>query len=142
MIDYLEDLLEEEAAVELTGQPLVPVGKRKVSRWEEEEDFLRRGRDLDGEIPAEEKEPREGNGPTRPGRPSWVEETLPRRSGSAQLLSALVRAGQMAGGIRWGKLMTVTLTGENPRSGQMDLAAMDRAVQRDARRYDGGFPLY
>ena len=58
MIDYLEDLLEEEAAVELTGRPLVPVGRRKVPLWEEEEVSLRRGQDLAGELPAEEGEPR------------------------------------------------------------------------------------
>ena len=35
MIDYLEDLLEEEGAVELTGRPLFPVGRRTVPLWEE-----------------------------------------------------------------------------------------------------------
>lgn len=41
-----------------------------------------------------------------------------------------------------GSPLTVTLTGETPQGGSLDLAKLDRAVQRDARRYDGGFPLY
>ena len=38
--------------------------------------------------------------------------------------------------------MTVTLVEGSSRAEHLDLETLDRAVQRDARRYDGGFSLY
>ena len=143
MIDYLEDLLEEDLAVELTGDPLTPVGRRKVPLFEEDESLLRDmtspGNDQDGGTAAANEDASSG----RAGSPSWVEEAADQRPGAVRLLAMLSRAAQAAGRVQQqGKPVTVTLTGENTRSGQMDLEAVDRAVQRDARRYDGGFPLY
>lgn len=142
MIDYLEDLVGEETAVELTGRPLATVGRRKVPLWEEDEPF-RAGQSPLGTTPPDgvvlqgKEQTRE---PT--GRPSWVEETELPRTGAAELLTALTRTAQAAGVVRQQAPLTVTLTGESPQTGNLDLHAIDRAVQRDARRYDGGFPLY
>ena len=143
MIDYLEDLLEEEAAVELTGRPLVPVGRRKIPLWEEEEASLPMGRELTGDSPANGADLPEKGGLTGSGRPSWAEEAAGSLSGAVHLLTGLRRAAWTAGAVRQqGKPLTVTLAGENARSGELDLHTIDRAVRRDARRYDGGFPLY
>ncbi|MBR5791661.1 MAG: hypothetical protein IKY34_00935 [Ruminiclostridium sp.] len=142
MIDYLEDLLEEEGAVELTGRPLLPVGRRTASLWEEELS-LRSGPSSRKGTPAEGAVGQGRDRLTDAGRPSWAEEAVPLRSAGVRLLEDLRRAELAAGAIRQqAKPLTVPLTGERPQAGSLDLQAMDRAVQRDARRYDGGFSLY
>ncbi|MBP3318614.1 MAG: hypothetical protein J6K94_01285 [Ruminiclostridium sp.] len=143
MIDYLEDLLEEETAVELPGDLVVPGGPRSGPSWEEDEAPLRTGRSLKGDAPEEEIVLQEGEPLASADRPSWVEGTELPRTGAAELLTALTRTARTAGMVRQqGSPLTVTLTGETPQGGSLDLATLDRAVQRDARRYDGGFPLY
>ena len=144
MIDYLEDLLEEEAAVELTGRHLVPVGRKKDPSWEEDEPSLWAGQvrekaSVGDVVPAREERGRVAES----GRPSWAEAGLYSDSGAVRLLGMLNRAVQAVGMVRGpGKTLTVTLPRENTRAGSLDLETIDRAVQRDARRYDGGFPLY
>lgn len=129
MIDYLEDLLEEEGAVELAGRPLLPVGRRKGPLWEEEESSLRENRGLAGEDFSD--------------RSFWGEEGMTVPSGAVRLLEELRRAELAAGAIRHqGNPVTVTLPEEGIPRGGLDLERIDRAVQRDARRYDGGFSLY
>ena len=143
MIDYLEDLLEEETAVELTGRPLVPVGRRKIPLREEDETPLRAGKHLDGDGPAEKGGSQEGEPLMKAGRPFWAEEAGESRFGAVRLLRQLSRGVQAAGAVRQqGRSMTVTLAEEAPQAGSLDLETIDRAVQRDARRYDGGFSLY
>ena len=143
MIDYLEDLLEEEAAVELTGRPLVPVGRRKVPFREEDEGSLRQGKEPEGEGFAGKNLLHDGIRLTEAGRPSWAEAGLHSDSGAVRLLGMLNQAAQAAGMVHGpGKSLTVTLPRETARAGGLDLETLDRAVQRDARRYDGGFPLY
>ena len=142
MIDYLEDLLEEKGAVELTGRPLLPVGRRKVPLWEEETP-LRMGQRLEDGSPPEESEIREEKQWARDGSPSWTEAAVPPRSAGVRLLDGLRRAEFAAGAIRHqGNPVTVTLPEEGFPGKGLDLECIDRAVQRDARRYDGGFPLY
>lgn len=143
MIDYLEDLLEEEGAVELTGRPLLPVGRRTVPLWEEEEVSLRSGPSSKKGTPAEGAVGQGKDQRTDAGRPSWAEEAVPLRSAGVRLLDGLRRAGRAAGAIRYrGSPVTVALPEEGFPGTGVDLECIDRAVQRDARRYDGGFFLY
>ncbi|MBR5534528.1 MAG: hypothetical protein IKU62_06750 [Ruminiclostridium sp.] len=142
MIDYLEELLEEEGAVDLTGRPLVPVGRRKDLPWEDQVAQERTGPKEEAVEGAGAAERLDGS-LARAGIPSWAEETLRSQSGGIRLLDQLTQKTYTAGMIRQqGKPLTVTLPGESPQGGGMDLVAVDRAVQRDARRYDGGFSLY
>ena len=142
MIDYLEDLLEEEGAVELTGRPLFPVGRRTVPLWEEEVS-LRSGPSSKKGTPAEGAVGQGRDQRTDAGRPSWAEEAVPLRSAGVRLLEGLRRAELAAGAIRHqGGPVTVTLPEEGIPGKGLDLERIDRAVQRDARRYDGGFFLY
>lgn len=143
MIDYLEDLLEEEAAVELNGVLLTPVGRRKVPPWQEEGPAVGTRQEESGRDPVEKGGGHGEEEAGRGGSPSWAEGQTNRRTTGAALLSALTRTALAAGQIRQqGRPLAVTLAGEVPRAVGPDLEAMDRAVQRDARRYDGGFPLY
>lgn len=143
MIDYLEDLLEEETAVELTGRPLVPVGRRKVPFREEDEGSLRHGKEPEGEGFAGKNLLQEGIRLTEAGRPSWGEDGGRDTAGAVRLLGMFNQAARAAGMVRYPeKTLTVTLPRETDRAVGLDLETIDRAVQRDARRYDGGFPLY
>ena len=144
MIDYLEDLLEEETAVELTGALLAPVGRRTLPFWEEEEPPARERQRAEGGDVAEDPLPaREEEETRRAGRFSWAEGLEPARTGAAGLLTALTRTAWAAGVVRQqGRVLGTELPGEVPGPKGLDLETMDRAVQRDARRYDGGFPLY
>ena len=89
MIDYLEDLLEEEGAVELTGRPLFPVGRRTVPLWEEEEVSLRSGPSSKKGTPAEGAVGQGRDQRIDAGRPSWDEEAVPLRSAGVRLLEGL-----------------------------------------------------
>ena len=66
------------------------------------------------------------------------------RSDEIPLLAAVRRAERTASFVqRSGRNLTVTLpetVGEN--GGGLSVEELDRAVERDARRYDGGFSLY
>ena len=95
------------------------------------------------DVPAGGGKLQEGARLAEAGRRSWVEEGGGPRSGAVRLLDGLRRAELAAGAIRQqGRPLAVTLSGEPLQTGKTDLHAIDRAVQRDARRYDGGFPLY
>ena len=142
MIDYLEDLLEEEETVELAVGSLTQVGRRNVLGWEEETPTRKREGFREEAYP-ERMVFREGEKMAGVEGFSWPEVAPKGPSGAVRLLDELSRAGQAAGAVRQqAKPLTVTLTGERPQAGTLDLQALDRAVQRDARRYDGGFPLY
>ncbi len=68
---------------------------------------------------------------------------LPRGQGVGELSHRLARTAQA---VRWlaggGTAGTVPLPSSVPGERGTDWAALDRAVERDARRYDRGFPLY
>lgn len=157
MIDYLEELLEEEAAADLEGNPLTVVGYKRgrPPTGEEETD----GEDDPGRLPApaetagqqarllEEMETAE-----REARLLEEAENAPegarieaqgQPAGAAGLIRQLRRTRRAARLALPGQTsVTVTVPGEGSSPGSLDLLALDRAVQRDARRYDGGFPLY
>ena len=68
---------------------------------------------------------------------------LPRGQGVGELSHRLARTAQA---VRWlaggGTAGTVPLPSPVPGERGTDWSALDRAVERDARRYDRGFPLY
>ena len=68
---------------------------------------------------------------------------LPRGQGVGELSHRLARTAQA---VRWlaggGTGGTAPLPSPAPGERGTDWAALDRAVERDARRYDRGFPLY
>lgn len=157
MIDYLEELLEEEAAADLEGNPLTVVGYKRgrPPTGEEETD----GEDDPDRLSA----PPETAGrearllealETAAGEVRQLEEaegalegarigTQGQRTGAAGLIGQLSRTRRAARLAAPGQTsVTVTVPGEGSRPSTADLLALDRAVQRDARRYDGGFPLY
>lgn len=61
----------------------------------------------------------------------------------AWLYQQLTRGRRLLGMVERGPgQMTLTLTGEQPAAPPLSLPRLDRAFQRDARRYDSGFSLY
>ncbi|MGM9579289.1 MAG: hypothetical protein ACI3VS_07890 [Evtepia sp.] len=157
MIDYLEELLEEEAAADLEGNPLTVVGYKRgrpptgeeETDGEDDPDRLSAPSETAGqearllkerETAAQEvrllEEGESGSEETRI-------EARGQQTGAADLMGQLNRtrwAAQLA--LPGQTSVTVTVPGEGSSPGNLDLLALDRAVQRDARRYDGGFPLY
>lgn len=164
MIDYLEELLEEETAVSLTERPL--------GGWEE---FPQE--ETETAVPPDQQKPwgpalpPEPEAPAEPGREGttlpygerrgqsfpweaqmtrsrntlrWQDSAGARRAGGENLAQALRRAQRTArAAAQERRALRVLLPegNEAPRP-MMDVQELDRAVQRDARRYDGGFPLY
>lgn len=75
---------------------------------------------------------------------NWLEETAAvlRESASGGVLYQKLRQAQTAAEYRPNRT-SVALLPEEERNGSVQgLAELDRAFQRDARRYDGGFELY
>ena len=79
------------------------------------------------------------------GAVSWPEGTgavfLGRRSAGGGLYRRL-RQAQTAAEYRLSRTGAVLLPAEGRNGSVQGLAELDRAFQRDARRYDGGFELY
>lgn len=143
MIDYLSPLLEEEPNLDWQEPVWVPAANREdpgepdrsvppaagvenLSRTTS----LSQARDLDGETAPELSL-------------SWVEPLEGRTVGSAVLAQRLRRTNRVSRLARGGgSTVTVTLPDRSSPAPALDLLALDRAVQRDARRYDGGFTLY
>lgn len=73
--------------------------------------------------------------------PAWVRQTQAGRAeGSA--LSGLLRQVEQAEYRKAPAVQTVLVREESPAGRTPDLESLDRRVQRDARRYDGGLSLY
>ena len=99
-----------------------------------------------GEIPAEEREEAPLAGGVISGLRPGTEGAYTSRRGAAEgpqaVYRRLVRSEQAAGAVQApGRRLTVSLP-EVPAPAGWDPQALDRAVERDARRYDGGFWLY
>ena len=160
MIDYLEQVLEGEEDETLWQEKrrvaVAPPGKESA---QEAPAVMRSavradGPEESGPVPAAEG-PEEEFGlmpetewtgdPEDRGDP-W-EDWLPRTDGTGETAGALLgdlrRARRGSRAARSGqRVMTVTWpVTENAPAG-LDAEALDLAVQRDARRYDGGFALY
>lgn len=160
MIDYLELLLgeEREDGLSLFGRQVVLEQNRAVRSgdWAAEE-ARREGVET---LPQEEgtggllwRAEAAGEGPsvadalavaegTAEGA-VWLAERAEQGARGSALYEALRRADRVAQPATGGRdTVTVTLPGETAGRQTADWSALDRAVQRDARRYDGGFPLY
>ena len=132
MIDYLEDLLAEEPGLDWKEAALPLAAGREEGLWEEEAAPGRAEQEENGE-----------EGQNVPLSVGWEEGPAAVRSGAATLLRLLTQGTRAVEGLRQrGNPMTVTLVEGSSRAEHLDLETLDRAVQRDARRYDGGFFLY
>lgn len=161
MIDYLEALLEEDREEE-EGKPLYLPRQRTLRRRkgqtedtfvrppEQRADFEEPFREERGEdaspLPGEEPLREEGEEPDTASvsvsfRP--LSGTEQAGTGTPALYEAMIRARRGArASVGTANTLTVTLPGEVSSQQPPDWTALDRAVQRDARRYDGGFSLY
>ena len=162
MIDYLAEALTEGREEELlsrgrrvTVRPLK--GKKKE---DPETDGTRPQRDegparTETSVPAEDP-PGDGKEESLPPE-EWIapelravfrqDRLLPgeeRPEAAGTILQALSRTGRSLRALRGGPgVLTVTLPdGGGETADGTDLETLDLAMQRDARRYDGGFPLY
>ncbi len=161
MIDYLEEVLEEEREETLSQSRRVAVrprsGRPAGEPGTESAAAAGAGAEDRGEARAAPAPAEDGE--TAPGEIAAVEapedargsswgDWLPRTEGetgaASALLGALARTARSVRAIRGSAgVMTVTLPpAERPANRGVDVEALDLAVQRDARRYDGGFELY
>lgn len=88
-----------------------------------------------------------GSRPESAGGRIWpwsAERDSFREEGNGTLAEAVFRAERVARFVQNpGRRLTVTLPEERAAGGEtLTAEALDRAVERDARRYDGGFSLY
>ncbi len=161
MIDYLEEVLEEEREETLSQSRRVAVrprsGRPAGEPGTESAGAAGTGAEDPGEARAAPAPAEDGE--TAPGEIAAVEapenalgspwgDWLPRTEGetgaASALLGALARTARSVRAIRGSAgVMTVTLPpAERLANRGVDVEALDLAVQRDARRYDGGFELY
>ena len=81
--------------------------------------------------------------PAGPDLPPWLPETEPDGAAGQGLYEALAKARNAVRLVRQGQGgVTVTVPAASPAAPGLDLLTIDQAMERDARRYDGGFPLY
>ena len=75
---------------------------------------------------------------------NWLEETAAvlRGGTSGGALYQKLRQAQTAAEYRPNRTSVALLPAEDQKDAVQGLAELDRAFQRDARRYDGGFELY
>lgn len=75
---------------------------------------------------------------------NWLEETAAvlRGGASGGALYQKLRQAQTAAEYRPNRTSVALLPAEDQKDAVQGLAELDRAFQRDARRYDGGFELY
>lgn len=146
MIDYLTPLLEGEPEVD--GRSLVwPVGTAPVP-WDGDEasQVSAAARESGGDLAsaAVQRLEAEGSAADSPDRaPAWPEEVRQRRTGAAELDRKLRQTGRLSRlAETGGTALTVALPERAQPAGAADLLDWDRAVRRDARRYDSGFTLY
>lgn len=78
------------------------------------------------------------------GAGNWLEETAAvlRGSASGGALYQKLRQAQTAAEYRPNRTSVALLPAEEGNGSVQGLAELDRAFQRDARRYDGGFEFY
>ena len=143
MIDYLSPLLEEETGLDWQEPVRVPAADRKGSGAPDPERPAAAGVEPLAQTMGQVQGHDLAHGEAPDGDLLWAEPLEKRTLGAAVLAQRLRRTGRVSrlaqGG---GTTMTVTLPEQVRSSQSLDLLALDRAVQRDARRYDGGFPFY
>lgn len=143
MIDYLSPLLEEEPSLDWQEPVWVPAADREAPGQSDRSVPAAAGVETLAQTPSKPLA-RDLDGETAPGLSlSWAEPLEGRTVGSAVLAQRLRRTGRVSRLARGGgTAVTVTLPDRSSPAPALDLLALDRAVQRDARRYDGGFTLY
>ena len=143
MIDYLSPLLEEEPNLDWQEPVWVPAADREEPGLPETVGSGKAGMEALHYAAAQTGvENLEGETVLNPDL-SWAEPLEGRTAGSAVLAQRLRRTGRVSRLARGGgSTVTVTLPDRSSPAPALDLLALDRAVQRDARRYDGGFTLY
>lgn len=127
--------------------PEAPAGERQGEPdrlWAPLEEKARRGAWLERALGGPgEAGPAETAAPRR--APGGTPEAGGREPAAAALLEGLSRARRAAGYAAGPGGGAATLSVPQERisaGGGLELEALDRAVQRDARRYDGGFALF
>lgn len=145
MIDYLTPLLEGTPEVDGRG-PVRPVGTAPVRQADGEEAAPNAAAPREvGDLETARRAGAEELAPSDPVRDiSWPEVPARRTTGAAALEAQLRRSGRLSQAAQTGgAAVTVALPeGAQPAASAADLTALDRAVRRDARRYDSGFTLY
>lgn len=161
MIDYLAEALTEGREEELLSRGRrVTVRPPKEKKEEDPETGGTRPPDegparTETSVPAEDP-PGDGKEESLPPE-EWIAPELravfrqdrllrgeERPEAAGTILQALSRTGRSLRALRSGPgVLTVTLPdGGGETAAGTDLETLDLAMQRDARRYDGGFPLY
>lgn len=143
MIDYLSPLLEEETELDWREPAWVPAAERETPRPPETGEPAKAG------VEALRYAAAQAGGVNLDGETelapdlSWAEPLGRRTLGAAELAQRIRRTGRVSRLAREGGVpVTVTLPEASGSAAAPDLLDLDRAVQRDARRYDGGFTLY
>lgn len=155
MIDYLEELLdeqeqeEEQAGTPDMGAVFLPAGRRSAQGQTGTETVQKAA---EGAETAEATDREAASAALTERTEGYLTAALKRQEGylspgqarswAAGLYRETVMAGQAAGTLRQGsgRLLTVT-EGAEPNPG-LGAAELDEIFARDARRYDGGFSLY
>lgn len=143
MIDYLSPLLEEETELDWREPVWVPPADREEPGLPETVDSVRAGvEDLRYAAAQTGVENLDGETVLTPDL-SWAEPLERRTLGAAELARRIRQTGRVSRLAREGGApVTVTLPEVSGSAAAPNLLDLDRAVQRDARRYDGGFTLY
>ena len=142
MIDYLSPLLEEETDLAWREEIRVPSADRQTAG------LVRSAPAAAGVTPPTQTRTQVqghdlANGEAPDRDLLWAEPLEKRTLGAAVLAQRLRRTGRVSRLAQGGRTaVTVTLPDQGGTRQSLDLLELDRAVQRDARRYDGGFPFY
>lgn len=144
MIDYLTPLLEGTPAADWREQPALPPEEVPEQSLEVSGPAVVRSQGEDLSQTAGSPRDGESFGPERAAR-AFSEPEVPdrRTTGAAELEAKLRQSGRLSWVARTGgTAVTVALPEGETTAPAADLLALDRAVQRDARRYDRGFTVY
>lgn len=144
MIDYLTPLLEGTLAADWREQPALPPEEAPEQSLGLSGPAAVRPRGEDLSSTAEYPQDGELFGPERADR-AFSEPEAPggRTTGAAALEAKLRQSGRLSWVARTGgTAVTVAIPEGETTAPAADLLALDRAVQRDARRYDRGFTFY
>ena len=144
MIDYLTPLLEEAAGLAWQEAVLLPAAARDDPDrppWETAPAAPAAALPQADRPPRPEEPEPAADDPARAALPP--ESAAARQLGAALLDQRLRRTGRVSRLAQaGGSALALRLPEPAPAAAAPTLLDLDRAVQRDARRYDGGFTLY
>ena len=143
MIDYLSPLLEEEPGLDWQEPVWAPAADREEPGLPETVDSGKAGVEALRSAAAQTGVENLDGETVFATDLSWAESLEGRTLGAAELARQIRRTGRVSRLAREGGIpVTVPLPEASGSTAAPDLLDLDRAVQRDARRYDGGFTLY